>query len=100
MSKERVRRERPDKLSMTVRLPRPVYDQARKLVKSRATNLTSMNELIIAAVRSFIKVTKRRKIDLAFQGMAEDSDFREEAQLIATEFAESDWEALDSAEKI
>ncbi len=63
-------------------------------------NVYMMDELIIASMRSFIKVTKRRKNDLAFRGMAEDAAFQKEARLIATEFEASDWEALRLTEKL
>jgi hypothetical protein len=40
----------------------------------------------------------RRRIDSAFQRMSQDSAYQEEAELIAAEFEESDWEALETGE--
>jgi hypothetical protein len=89
-----------NKISMTVRLPRSIYDQARKVVESGVTNLDSMNELVIAAVGSFVKASRRRQIDLAFREMAKDGEFQNEANRIAAEFEASDWEALRLGEKL
>jgi len=41
-----------------------------------------------------LKMRRRKEIDAAFAGMAEDADYQKEAKLIAEEFAHRDWEAL------
>jgi len=92
-------RERTEKVQTTLRLPRPVYDQAWSIMEQRLTGVTTFNELVIAALMAYIKLAKRKQIDLAFAGMAEDADYQREAQLIAEEFADSDWEAFLLTEK-
>jgi hypothetical protein len=82
--------------STTVRLPRPVYDQARCFVDKESGGGTriSLNDLIVTALTAYLKMHKRRQIDAAFAGMAEDANYQKEAKLLAEEFEQSDWEAL------
>ncbi len=85
------------KVPMTVRMPRQVYDQAKVLVDSRSENIDSLNELVVAAVAEFVHKARRRQIDSAFKGMAGDKNFQQEAQMMAAEFEDSDWESLQTA---
>jgi hypothetical protein len=83
----------------TVRLPRSVYDQAKRLVerekeKGGAGSIVSLNDLFVVAIKAYLKMYRRRQIEAAFAGMAEDPDYQKEAQLMAEEFEYSDWEAL------
>jgi hypothetical protein len=81
----------------TVRLPRPVYDEAKCVVdteKGGAGNSISLNDLIVTALTAYLKMYKRRQIDAQFACMAEDADYQKEARLLAEEFEQSDWEAL------
>jgi len=89
----------------TVRLPRPVYEQVKCVVdKERGGGGTgqtriSLNDFIVAAIKAYLKMYRRRQIDAAFAGMAEDADYQKEAKLLAEEFEFSDWEALSLEEK-
>lgn len=85
----------------TIRLPRPVYDQAKCVVNNESGGRTriSLNDLIVMAITNYLKMYKRRQIDAAFAGMAEDADYQKEAKLLAEEFDYSDWEALGMSEK-
>lgn len=81
----------------TVRLPLAVYDQAKCVVENenRETGATlSLNDLIVVAIKSYLKMIERRQIDAAFAAMAEDADYQKEATLLSEEFEFSDWEAL------
>jgi hypothetical protein len=81
----------------TVRLPRPVYDQAKCVVekeKGGAGTSISLNDLIVTAITAYLRMYKRRQIDAQFACMAEDADYQKEARLLAEEFEHSDWEAL------
>jgi len=81
----------------TVRLPRPVYDQAKVFVereKKHTTTFVSLNDFFVNAIQAYLKLYKRRQIDAAFAGMAEDADYQKEARLLVEEFEPSDWEAL------
>jgi hypothetical protein len=85
----------------TIRLPRPVYDQAKCVVntESGGRSRISLNDLIVMAITNYLKMYKRRQIDAAFAGMCEDADYQKEAKLLAEEFDYSDWEALELGEK-
>ena len=81
----------------TVRIPRPMYEQAKCFVegeKKHDTAFASLNEFFVTAIQAYLKLYKRRQIDAAFAGMAEDADYQKEARLLAEEFEPSDWEAL------
>jgi hypothetical protein len=80
----------------TVRLPARIYDQAKCVVEHQKgdTGKISLNDLIVTAITAYLKLYKRRQIDAAFAGMAEDADYQKEAKLLAEEFEASDWEAL------
>lgn len=81
----------------TVRLPRPIYDQAKCVVEKETKGQgakVSLNDFIVAAIKAYLKLYTRRQIDSAFAGIAEDADYQKEATLLAEEFEHSDWEAL------
>ena len=85
----------------TIRLPRPVYDQAKCVVdkeKGGTGANFSLNDLIVTAIMAYLRMYKRRQIDAAFAAMAEDADYQKEASLLAEEFEHSDWEALGLTE--
>lgn len=88
------------KVQTTLRLPRPIYEQANEILRNRTANVATFNELVIAALRSYIQMAKRRQIDLAFRAMAQDTDFRTDATLLSAEFEESGWEAFEIGEKL
>ena len=54
----------------------------------------SLNELFVSAIKAYLKMLRRRQIDAAFAGMAEDAEYQKEANLLTEEFEHSDWEAL------
>lgn len=83
----------------TVRLPRALHEKARRLAKSGGTSADTMNDLIESAVAAYIRLLERKKIDAAFEGMSGDASYREEAERIAGEFSESDWESFEAAER-
>src|SRR5271157_939789 len=88
---------RTETRTTTVRLPVRVYDQARCVVEKERkgpSGSISLNDLIVAAITAYLKLYKRKQIDAAFAGMAEDADYQKEAKLLAEEFEVSDWEAL------
>jgi hypothetical protein len=54
----------------------------------------SINDVIVSALRVYVKMHMRRQIDAAFAGMAEDANYQKEAALLSEEFDHSDWDAL------
>ena len=86
----------------TVRLPRTVYDQAKRFVDSEKQNTAtflSLNDFFVTAIQAYIKLHRRRQIDAAFAMMAEDADYQKEASLLTEEFEISDWDALRLGEE-
>lgn len=83
----------------TVRIPRPLYEEARDVVEGKKVKAQSMNELIVLAMASFLKSYKRRQIDAAFAEMANDAEYQKEAALMNEQFEHSDWEALAITEQ-
>lgn len=89
--------EETRRVQTTVRLPKPLYEQARKCAEK--TTAQSINEFFVAAITAYLKILRRKRIDAAFSGMAEDAEYQREALLIAEEFSASDWEALELTER-
>jgi hypothetical protein len=85
----------------TLRIPRPVYDQAKRLVNSEkastATHL-SLNDFFVTAIQAYVLLHERRQIDAAFALMGEDADYRKETMLLSEEFEQSDWDSLGRIE--
>jgi Arc/MetJ-type ribon-helix-helix transcriptional regulator len=67
-------------------------DQAVQAGKAR-----SRNELVRMALERELAAQKRAAIDAAFAGMADDPAYQSEAEAIADEFAQADWEAWQQA---
>jgi len=83
----------------TVRLPRPLYEEARKYVDRELVPAENINDFFVAAIYAYVKLVRRRQIDADFARMAEDADYQKEAKLIAEEFSPSDWEAFELTER-
>jgi hypothetical protein len=83
----------------TVRLPRPLYDQARKFVDRDLVPADNINDFFVAAISAYVKLLERKEIDACFSKIADDADFQKEAKLIAEEFGQSDWESFELAER-
>lgn len=89
---------RAEKVQTTIRLPRPLYEEASSFVKSKVSART-LNDFFVTAIKAYVRMLKRRQIDAAFSTMAKDPDYQKEALKISEEFAESDWEAFQLSEK-
>jgi metal-responsive CopG/Arc/MetJ family transcriptional regulator len=85
------------KVQTTLRLPRALYEQANEFADTGRAQ--SFNDFIVRAVRAYVEMLRRRRIDAEFSAMATDSTYQRRAERIAEEFSESDWEALETAEK-
>jgi hypothetical protein len=83
----------------TVRMPRPLYDEARKYVDKDLVPAENINDFFVAAICAYVKLLQRKEIDARFAKMAEDADYQKEAKLIAEEFGQSDWEAFELIER-
>jgi hypothetical protein len=87
------------RIRTTVRLPRPLYEQARKFVERDLVPADNINDFFVAAISAYVKLLERKEIDSRFARIADDTDFQKEAKLIAEEFRQSDWEAFELAER-
>ncbi len=92
-------KEHTRKVQTTIRLPRTLYEQAKASVEKGYTLADTMNDFFVAAIQAYLKMLRRKRIDAAFGPMAEDADYQKEVQIIAEEFAESDWESLEVAQE-
>ncbi len=91
--------ERTERVRTTVRLPRPLYEEARKFVERELVSAETINDFFVAAILAYVKLLRRKQMDANFARMAEDADYQKEARLIAEEFSTSDWETFQMAEK-
>jgi hypothetical protein len=83
----------------TVRLPKRLYDAARKAVENGKTEATSLNELLVNSLDTALKQLKREQIDAEFAAMRNDAQYRRESDNLTEQFAGNDAETLRSAEK-
>ncbi|OLE41045.1 MAG: hypothetical protein AUI36_24835 [Cyanobacteria bacterium 13_1_40CM_2_61_4] len=88
-----------EKVRTTVRLPRPLYDEVRQFVERDLNSAETINDFFVAAILAYVKLLRRKRIDAAYACMSEDADYQKEAKLIAEEFSQSDWDALEIGER-
>ncbi len=87
-----IRRQKSTKAQMTVRLPRSLLKEAENLIRA-CGQCESLNDFIVSSMRLRIEVLKRKELDAKFAEMSRDTDYQKEANLMAEEFENSDWEA-------
>jgi hypothetical protein len=90
--------DRNEKVRTTVRLPKSIYDEARTMVEDSVVPVDSLNDFLVTAIATYVKLLKRKRVDAAFAEMARDSAYQEESRQISEEFSQSDWDALEIAE--
>ncbi|HUI42351.1 MAG TPA: CopG family transcriptional regulator [Terriglobia bacterium] len=86
--------KRATKVQTTVRLPKPLYDKAKQLIRRGEVRVGSVNELMIESLQSRIRAVERQHIDAQFASMSEDRHYQRQAERVTEEFEPSDWEAL------
>ena len=82
------------RIRATIRIPQSLYQDVQGVVRDRGTEAVNINDFVVSAIRAYMRLLERRRIDAAFAGMAGDEEFQKEALSIANEFEASDWEAL------
>jgi hypothetical protein len=87
------------KVRTSISLPEPLYQEARSCVEKGVSSADSMNSFIVAAIRAYVRLIRRKQIDAKFAAMAKDSDYQKEAKPIAEKFSQSDWEAFENVAK-
>lgn len=80
----------------TITFPANLMEAADEAVRSGKAR--SRNELVVAALRHELEAQERAAIDAAIAHMAHDQEYLAEAEAIAEEFAQADWEAFCTAE--
>ena len=81
----------------TLRLPAPLYERTKDFVKRGSSR--SVNDFIVRALAAYVRAKERRAIDEAFRPMKDDLEYQREALTIAEQFAASDSEAIQIAER-
>jgi|SRR5882757_6281194 len=84
--------KRKEYQNATVRLPRQVYERARRVVEKSET-ASSFNEFVVKAIEEKLHHLSESEIDAAFGRMADDPDYQHDSIALAQEFEKSDWEA-------
>ena len=84
----------------TIRLPRHLYEEAREVVGTGCTEATSLNELLVDALRQKLRELRRAQIDAGFAEMKNDAQYRRESDILEDEFATNDRETLRLPEKV
>lgn len=87
-----------EKVQTTLRLPRSLFAQIEELLQSGVSRAAGFNEFAAAALRAYVRALRRKQIDAAFREMGADNSYQQEAEKLAEEFAESDWEALEASD--
>jgi hypothetical protein len=90
--------DHPERVRTTVRVPKPLYEEAQHFVEREDNALSTINEFVVAAICAYVKLMKRKQIDAAFARMSEDVDYQKQSRLLAEEFNQSDWDTLASVE--
>ena len=83
----------------TVRLPQPLYDQAKSLVDQEISPADNINDFFVNAIGAYIEMLRRQEIDAQFARMATDERYKAISKQLDREFAHSDWESLAIAER-
>jgi len=78
-------------------LPDSLYETTKRAVKAGAAD--SINELLVKALTAYLRALERKAIDEAFQPMAKDAVYRQDALKLAEEFSVSDAESLRLTEQ-
>lgn len=84
-------------IQTTLRLPAPLYERAKHFVANGSSR--SFNDFIVTALAAFVRAKERKAIDDAFRPMKDDAEYQREALAIAEEFAGSDTESIQIAER-
>lgn len=63
-------------------------------VKNKQHVFTSLNDLMISALKDYLRMMRRAEVDAGFAEMANDPDFQRETEQIMKEFEYADAEAF------
>jgi hypothetical protein len=83
----------------TVRLPRPLYEQAKDFVDQDIVAADNINDFFVNAIGAYVEMLRRKQIDADFARMANDERYKAISKQLDREFAYSDWESLAIADR-
>jgi hypothetical protein len=83
----------------TVRLPRRLYEEARRALEQGATEASSLNDLLVQSLEERLRRLQRELIDREFALMKDDKQFHRESEVIAKQFASNDRDTLRAIDK-
>ncbi len=83
----------------TVRLPRRLYEEARRALEKGETDADSLNDLLVQSLEERLQRVRREIIDREFGKMKTDARYHRESATMAKLFAPNDRETLLSADK-
>lgn len=83
----------------TIRLPRRLYEEARRVLKEGETKAGSLNELLVQSLEERLERVRREWIDRQFAPMKDDVRHQRETATLARQFASNDRETLRRAER-
>jgi hypothetical protein len=83
----------------TVRLPRRLYEEARRALEKGETDANSLNDLLVQSLEERLQRVRREFIDREFAKMKTDAHYHRESAVIAKQFVSNDLETLRSANK-
>jgi len=81
----------------TVRLPKPVYERAKRAINTGQADTHSFNDFVVQAVNERLRSLREQEIDAAIAEIANDPDYQRSAVQMAQEFERSDWDAFREA---
>ncbi len=88
----------PDRrVRTTLALPADLLTAVDRVVEEGRAR--SRNEFVADALRRELAARRRVDIDAAFEGMAQDEEYRAESERIEAELAIASWEALQTSER-
>jgi hypothetical protein len=83
----------------TVRLPKRLYEEARRALEKGEMGASSMNDLLVQSLEERLQRARREIIDREFEGMKGDEKYQRESALIAKQFAANDRATLRTVDK-
>jgi hypothetical protein len=83
----------------SVRLPRRLYEEARRALEKGETEAGSLNDLLVQSLEAWLQRARREWIDREFAQMKNDPQYQRESAAVAKQFASNDRETLRHAEK-
>jgi hypothetical protein len=88
--------QQPEMVRTTITLPADLIARSQPFLDRGM--IASRNALVVAAVEHFLAELERQEIDRQFAAMGSDEGYQALNEVVADDFADSDWEALKLGE--